>query len=726
MKISLRLKERVPGYLPWLIFSAAFFIYLFTLCPTFYWRDSAEFVDAAFALGVAHPAGFPTYLPPANLMTYLPFGPIAFKINLLSALMGAGAAVALYFLTRRLILVLGGDGKGRALFFSATTALAFAFSFSLWESSVSAEVYAGMGVVSALLLLWAIIWAETGDLRYLFAGSFLLGLAAGLHGTAAFFVPALVLFVIFNYKGRLRPADLVLILFFFFVGFSVYIYLPLRSAAGPKIDWGNPHTLEGFLIQILDKKDTAYHFAISRGGFIEKVGGFFYVLFRELTLLWPLTAVYGFYLLVRKNWKLFTLLVLFGAVHIAFFIWYWGIGTIYIPFYVAVMAAGGAGLFFLSRRLSEIAVPKVNAARILAIVTGAMVCFNLVYNFSKLDKSDYYAAEDFTTSDYYDFDYGSMVVTNLLWPNFDCLQDVGRLREDLTIIAVGDIIQPDYFNRFTTERYPGLAIPPGKVSKDTGVAFLRNLIFLNAHYRTVYIGPDEDIVKRLTSRLLPEVLFFRLVTDKEARETSRDYYDAYIHRLDDYTRNETALLGSSFYVDEVFSEYYQIVFNTMSTFFIDRKLWDVEVKVLRYSAIFGSLTSKQMIDTGIALMNMGQFPEAEVALKRVIVAEPTERRAHTQLGRLYILMEQYDKAQKEFETALRLGDAFYAYYGMGMVAYERGNRGEAERLLKKALESADSKTPESEKDGVRSVLWELAGTTETSSPRPIYPADRGR
>jgi tetratricopeptide (TPR) repeat protein len=89
-------------------------------------------------------------------------------------------------------------------------------------------------------------------------------------------------------------------------------------------------------------------------------------------------------------------------------------------------------------------------------------------------------------------------------------------------------------------------------------------------------------------------------------------------------------------------------------------------------------------------------------------------------------MEQYDKAQKEFETALRLGDAFYAYYGMGMVAYERGNRGEAERLLKKALESADSKTPESEKDGVRSVLWELEGTTETSSPRPIYPAGRGR
>ena len=381
MKILPYLKERAPRYLPWLIFSATFFIYLFTLCPTFYWRDSAEFVDAAFALGVAHPAGFPTYLPAANLMTYLPFGPIAFKINMLSAFMGAGAAVALFFLTKRLILTLGGDQKGRALFFSSATALAFAFSFSLWESSVSAEVYAGMGVVSALLLLWALVWSETADLRFLLAGSFLLGLAAGLHGTAAFFVPALVAFVVLNYRGRLKPADLVMIVFFFFVGFSVYIYLPLRSAAGPLIDWGNPRTLEGFLVQILDKKDTAYHFAVSRGGFLSKVGQFFYVMFHELTPLWPVAALYGFYLVLRKNWRLFILLILFGAVHIAFFIWYWSVGTIYIPFYVPVMAAGGAGLFFLSERLSRIRSLKVNSTRIVIAVTAALVCFNLLFNF---------------------------------------------------------------------------------------------------------------------------------------------------------------------------------------------------------------------------------------------------------------------------------------------------------------------------------------------------------
>jgi Tfp pilus assembly protein PilF len=164
----------------------------------------------------------------------------------------------------------------------------------------------------------------------------------------------------------------------------------------------------------------------------------------------------------------------------------------------------------------------------------------------------------------------------------------------------------------------------------------------------------------------------------------------------------------------VFIDYYKIVFNTLSTFYIDRKLWDVELSVLKYSAIFGSLTTKQMVDTGIALMNLGELADAETALKRVLEVEPMEKRCHTQLGRVYLLMKRYDDAQKEFETALHQGEAFYAYYGMGMVAYERGDRVKARELLKKAMKSADSKTPEPEEEAVRTVLRELAVTAEAS------------
>ena len=716
MKVARIAKKAARPHLPAFIFLASFGVYLFTLCPTFYWRDSAEFIDAAFALGVAHPAGFPTYLPLANLMTYLPLGPIAFKINLLSALMGAAASTALFFLTQKLITVLGGEINDRALIFSSATALTFAFSFSLWESSVSSEVYAGMGAASAVLLLFSVLWAQSNDRRWLFAGAFLFGLTAGLHGASAFFLPALLVFVIINYKGRLKPADLIVILFFFFVGFSAYIYLPLRSAAGPNIDWGNPRTLAGFLIQILDKKDTAYHFAVSRGGLPLKIGEFLYVMVRELTILWPVSALFGLYLVVKKNWRLFILLILFFLAQITFFIWYWSIGTIYIPSYVVIMATGGAGLHFIAERLSRMPKLKVNAARILTAAAIAFVFFNLLFNYGKLDKSDYYAAEDFTLSDYQRFDYRAMVVTNLIWPNFYCLQDIDRLREDLIIVAVGDIIQPDYFNRFTPERFPTLVIPQYEPTRETGVAFLKTLIFKNYRTRAVYIGPDEDIVMKLSYRLLPEVLFFKMVTEKESQNAPKEYYEAYLERLDAFAKREIESQGPNFFDDEVFVDYYRIIFTTISAYLIDRGLWDVELEALRYSASFDALTTRQMVDTGIALLNRGEFADAEVALRRALEVEPGNRSAHVHLGHVLVAEGRLDEARAEFKTVLRLGrEEFQAYYGMGLVSYREGRFTEAAELFKKAGEKITTKTSDEDKEELRLFLTELR---QEPAPQP--------
>jgi tetratricopeptide (TPR) repeat protein len=215
---------------------------------------------------------------------------------------------------------------------------------------------------------------------------------------------------------------------------------------------------------------------------------------------------------------------------------------------------------------------------------------------------------------------------------------------------------------------------------------------------------------KLTYRLMPEVLFFKLVTEEEVQAPPDRYYEEYVERIDHFTKRQIETMGDDFFTDQVFVDYYRVVFNTLSSFFIQRKLWDVELEVLQYSALFNSLTAKQMVDTGIALMNLGEVADAEGAFKKALTIEPTDRRGHVQLGRLYLVKKQYEDAQKEFETALRLGDKFSAYYGMGMVAYDRGDTAEAQKLLKKAMESANSKTPEPEKEAVRTILYELADT----------------
>ena len=75
----------------------AFAAYLTSLAPTITWAhgsaDSGELVTAAYYLGVAHPTGYPAYVLLGWLFSHLPFGSIALRVNLLSAI-SASLAVA--------------------------------------------------------------------------------------------------------------------------------------------------------------------------------------------------------------------------------------------------------------------------------------------------------------------------------------------------------------------------------------------------------------------------------------------------------------------------------------------------------------------------------------------------------------------------------------------------------------------------------------------------------
>ena len=59
---------------------------------------------AAQHFGVAHPPGYPLYVTVGYLwMKILPFGRPAFKLNLLTAIIGGMAAFAVYFTTYKLV-----------------------------------------------------------------------------------------------------------------------------------------------------------------------------------------------------------------------------------------------------------------------------------------------------------------------------------------------------------------------------------------------------------------------------------------------------------------------------------------------------------------------------------------------------------------------------------------------------------------------------------------------
>ena len=86
-----------------LLFLIALTVYLFTLCPTVYVGDSGELITAAYTTGVPHPPGYPLFCILGKLISFLPIGTIAFRMNLMSSLFGAVALFVFYiFLTSKI------------------------------------------------------------------------------------------------------------------------------------------------------------------------------------------------------------------------------------------------------------------------------------------------------------------------------------------------------------------------------------------------------------------------------------------------------------------------------------------------------------------------------------------------------------------------------------------------------------------------------------------------
>ena len=89
------------------LFLFPFFVYLDTLAPSITWRhdgaDGGDLIAAAYTLGIPHPTGYPLYVLLARLFTFLPWGDIAYRVNLMSAFFAA-ATIPLGYLASSILL----------------------------------------------------------------------------------------------------------------------------------------------------------------------------------------------------------------------------------------------------------------------------------------------------------------------------------------------------------------------------------------------------------------------------------------------------------------------------------------------------------------------------------------------------------------------------------------------------------------------------------------------
>jgi hypothetical protein len=213
---------------------AAFVVYWRTLLPSISaWGDGAKFQYIAQVWGIPHTTGYPLYIPLTRLFSLLPFGDVAYRVNLLSAVCAAAAAGCLALaagqVTRDRLPALGPEAQVGA----AVAALMLAFSPIFWSQAVVAEVYALNALFVALCLGLLLCWRQTGRTAAMYAFLLVYGLSFSHHLSMILLLPAF-LFLIAQRDPRtfIRPRNLLFGVLGVLLGLAPYAYILLRAAQG--------------------------------------------------------------------------------------------------------------------------------------------------------------------------------------------------------------------------------------------------------------------------------------------------------------------------------------------------------------------------------------------------------------------------------------------------------------------------------------------------------------
>ena len=220
-------KITLPVWLPPALLALALApLYLYCLPPVLPpYRDAGEMAGAAWTLGVAHQPGYPLYIIPAKLFSLLPLGNPAWRLNLFSALAGLAGVFVFW--------------RAAASQFSVWAALPAALllglNFTLRTVSSVPEMYALNFLFAAALLLTASLPGRAA----VFLSAFLLGLGMANRMDLLLAAPAVLILLWPALRAGGWPQFFKAV-GFALLGFSLYLFLPLRSAGFPLFDWSHP------------------------------------------------------------------------------------------------------------------------------------------------------------------------------------------------------------------------------------------------------------------------------------------------------------------------------------------------------------------------------------------------------------------------------------------------------------------------------------------------------
>ena len=486
---------------------AALAVYLKTVAPAVGFIDSGELATVACTLGVAHPTGYPFYTLLAGVFSRVPVAhsEIA-RLNILSALFSSAAAGILVLVFRRVILL--SDRRPSAGSFATLSAscgaLALAFSATYWSQALEVEVYPLHLLLVSLVLLAFLrsCLPLPGELRgerswYLFA--YLVGLAFTNHMTTVLLAPGL-LYLYFVRQGGSRASwsRLLRMALPFLAGLSLYLYIPLRAARGPVLNWGYAVSPERFLWHVTGKQYQVWMFS-SWDVVWKQISYFIGDLPGEFAYVGLLLSAAGSVALWRGNRRLAIGVALLVLVCVGWAANY-DIHDIDSYFLLAYICTGMTAAVGLSASADRLSSPPGRGSSLVRLLILSSALVPLAAHWRDADESGDHLVEDYTANMFSSLRPDAVIISYQwdYWVSASYYyQIVGHIRPDVTVIDK-ELLRRSWYLKELEHRRPWLiasSAPEVNAFLAQVDLFEHGLPYDPAQIQARYVGMIESFIR---------------------------------------------------------------------------------------------------------------------------------------------------------------------------------------------------------------------------------------
>ena len=458
--------------------------------------DSGEFLAAAARLGVAHPPGYPILVLLGHAFSWLPIGPLPFRINMLAVVLSASTVGLVCATALRL-------GTSRTA--GVVASLALALNPLIWEWSLAIEAFPLNNLISAALVYCLVRWdARPEASRFLVAAALLGGLGAANHLTIVFLVP-FVAVVIWRRRSILRAPTLLACVGAVLVGLLPYLYIPWAAARDPFLNWGNISSASGLLRHFL-RADYGTGRLVSAGAAgepLERLAGFA----ASFSVLESVMIVIGFAQAWRSVrwyfWGCLLSVLLAGPAFAAYanidvskLPALWVLRRFFLLPHVVLAplaALGYAGMMAgIEARLKG---QRLRQARVvLASVVVAVIAIPAALRYSKINQADNHVARLYAEDLLASTPPRSVLLTLGDEVGFPLayVQAAENQRPDVTLVILGLFKGLKWYIAQLRRRDPGLIIPFNRYDPQNPASTLRALVEANPGRTFELVGTPLD------------------------------------------------------------------------------------------------------------------------------------------------------------------------------------------------------------------------------------------